>query len=149
MSSIAGRDATPMMSVYSATKGFVWRFAEALSEEVKSEGISVLLLHPYYVKSAMSGFRKTSFQVCAPDEFARYALTYLGRQTNAQPYWPHLLLDAGFYFLPTFVKLKLLMGQMKGVIFRLEKRKRRQQQEEQQKNKLNDSSDTDLLISKN
>ncbi|KAH7826861.1 very-long-chain 3-oxoacyl-CoA reductase [Monocercomonoides exilis] len=128
LSSCTGEFASPMMAVYSGTKAYIRRFGEALSEEVKSSHIDVLVLHPYYVLSKMSGFRKPSLLVCTPTVFATCALRYLGRKVVVQPYFPHLCLDVLFSLVPLGLSLRFQLNRMKTVAVRLMRRKNRERE---------------------
>jgi NAD(P)-dependent dehydrogenase (short-subunit alcohol dehydrogenase family) len=56
--SIAGKRGQPWLSVYSATKGAVVNFTEAMHKELSSEGIKSTALCPGFVDTAMTTFVK-------------------------------------------------------------------------------------------
>lgn len=51
ISSFAGMAPIPYKSLYSASKGFIWYFSQALNEELKGTNINVLSVFPSGVKS--------------------------------------------------------------------------------------------------
>lgn len=110
LSSAVGEFASPYMAVYSGTKAFVARFAEALSEEVRPYNIDVLIMHPYYVSTRMSGYAKPSLLVCSTRRYASQAFPYLGRTLYSQPYIPHKCMDAFMTVLTTLVPLPLVLA---------------------------------------
>lgn len=101
-------------------------FSPFYSLQVQPKGVDVLILHPFYVKSRMSGFRHTSFFVVSPQEYARKALLYLGRVTVAQPIFAHKLLDWAFRLAPSAVGLQLRKQKMEQAATRLRRRKERE-----------------------
>jgi NAD(P)-dependent dehydrogenase (short-subunit alcohol dehydrogenase family) len=58
MASIAGKRGQPWLSVYSATKGAVINFTEAMHKELSGEGIKNTALCPGFVDTAMTEFIK-------------------------------------------------------------------------------------------
>jgi NAD(P)-dependent dehydrogenase (short-subunit alcohol dehydrogenase family) len=58
--SIAGKRGQPWLSVYSATKGAVVNFTEAMHKELSAEGIKSTALCPGFVDTAMTDFVKGS-----------------------------------------------------------------------------------------
>jgi NAD(P)-dependent dehydrogenase (short-subunit alcohol dehydrogenase family) len=56
--SIAGKSGQPWLSVYSATKGAVINFTQAMHKELSSEGIKSTALCPGFVDTALSDFIK-------------------------------------------------------------------------------------------
>ena len=57
--SIAGKRGQPWLSVYSATKGAVVNFTEAMHKELSNEGIKSTALCPGFVDTAMTDFVKS------------------------------------------------------------------------------------------
>jgi uncharacterized protein len=88
-SSISGRQALPLHSVYAASKGFELLFGEALSVELRGSGVDVLVLEP--------GTVETEFQEAAgelshagaqsPEQVVEVALEALGRQASVISSW--------------------------------------------------------------
>jgi hypothetical protein len=68
----------PGMAVYAATKAFVLSFSEAISEELKSKGLKVMVLSPGPTKTEFfdvaSGGRKKLPGSMSPEEVVRRAL---------------------------------------------------------------------------
>ncbi|KDQ13919.1 hypothetical protein BOTBODRAFT_145838 [Botryobasidium botryosum FD-172 SS1] len=98
--SFAGHVPTPMVATYSATKGFLITFSQALGEELKSKGVVVELVNTYFVVSAMSKIRRPSAMVPLPKAYVRSVLSRvgsncgaLGRPFTSTPYWSHALFD--------------------------------------------------------
>jgi short-subunit dehydrogenase len=58
MSSIAGKQGEPWLSVYSATKAGVVGFTQAMNRELKGQGIKSTALCPAFVDTAMTDFIK-------------------------------------------------------------------------------------------
>ena len=86
--SIAGRQTLPLHGVYSATKAFDLLFGEALSIELRGQGIDVLVVEP--------GPTATEFQTVAGEiahygepasNVVRLALESLGRQPSVISGW--------------------------------------------------------------
>lgn len=49
--SVAGYQPIPYIAIYGATKSFVYSYSRALTEEVKSRGITVTCITPYWTKT--------------------------------------------------------------------------------------------------
>ena len=49
--SVAGYQPIPYIAVYGATKAFVYSYARAVREEVKSKGVTITCLTPYWTKT--------------------------------------------------------------------------------------------------
>ena len=49
--SVAGFQPIPYIAVYGATKAFVYSYSRAINEEVKSKGITITCLTPYWTKT--------------------------------------------------------------------------------------------------
>ena len=76
VSSMAGFQSTPFYATYGATKAFVLHFSEALYEELRGSGVTVLALCP--------GFTRTEFQDVAkidPKELPKWALAWMDAPT--------------------------------------------------------------------
>jgi NAD(P)-dependent dehydrogenase (short-subunit alcohol dehydrogenase family) len=71
--SIAGKRGQPWLSVYSATKGAVVNFTEAMHKELSGEGIKSTALCPGFVDTPMTEFVKQSVpaaDMITPDDIA-------------------------------------------------------------------------------
>nr|KAF6324621.1 hydroxysteroid 17-beta dehydrogenase 12 [Myotis myotis] len=63
ISSASGMNPFPLLTIYSATKGFVDFFSQCIHEEYKSKGIFVQSVLPFFVATKMSKIRKPSLTV--------------------------------------------------------------------------------------
>lgn len=135
LSSFVADRVTPMLSVYCGSKAYMKAFSEALSVEYASKGIDVLSVHPYYVISKMSGFKKPSFTVITPNRLAQDSFKYLGRKRAFIVTMSHYLMDTVVGMLPTSYLMNLSMGQMKGVRARQLKKKARSAESSKPKTK--------------
>ena len=70
MSSIAGKQGEPWLSVYSATKAGVVGFTQAMNRELKGQGIKSTALCPAFVDTAMTDFIKDRL---APEDMIQVA----------------------------------------------------------------------------
>jgi len=70
MSSIAGKQGEPWLSVYSATKAGVVGFTQAMNRELKEQGIKSTALCPAFVDTAMTDFMKDRL---APEDMIQVA----------------------------------------------------------------------------
>jgi NAD(P)-dependent dehydrogenase (short-subunit alcohol dehydrogenase family) len=70
MSSIAGKQGEPWLSVYSATKAGVVGFTQAMNRELKGQGIKSTALCPAFVDTAMTDFMKDRL---APEDMIQVA----------------------------------------------------------------------------
>lgn len=68
-----------MLSTYAGTKAFLIGFNRALSYEVASKGVTSLLLNTYFVSTAMSKIRRSSWSVPTPKQYVAQTLAKLGR----------------------------------------------------------------------
>ena len=85
VSSIAAIQPLPHWATYGATKAYLTSFSQAVHEEVRHQGVTVLALMPGFTRSEFqdrsgSGTRRLpGFVWMAPDDVARSALDALGR----------------------------------------------------------------------
>lgn len=79
LGSFAGSIPTPLLATYAGSKAFLIGFNRALSEEVGRKGVTSLLLNTYFVSTAMSKIRKSSWSVPTPAQYVAQVLTHLGR----------------------------------------------------------------------
>jgi NAD(P)-dependent dehydrogenase (short-subunit alcohol dehydrogenase family) len=70
MSSIAGKQGEPWLSVYSATKAGVVGFTQAMNRELKGQGVKSTALCPAFVDTAMTDFMKDRL---APEDMIQVA----------------------------------------------------------------------------
>ncbi|KAG1457406.1 hypothetical protein G6F56_006613 [Rhizopus delemar] len=78
MGSFAGLVPTPYLSVYSAGKSFLSTWSQALGMEVAKDGIVVEHVNTYFVVSAMSKIRKSSFLIPYPKNYVASVLSKVG-----------------------------------------------------------------------
>lgn len=79
LGSFAGSIPTPLLATYAGSKAFLIGFNRALSEEVGRKGVTSLLLNTYFVSTAMSKIRKSSWSVPTPKQYVAQVLAHLGR----------------------------------------------------------------------
>jgi 17beta-estradiol 17-dehydrogenase / very-long-chain 3-oxoacyl-CoA reductase len=109
VSSVSGRRPTPLLGLYSGTKGFVDLFSRfvkydfqfhlflfflfnysSLAAECVSRGVYVQSLCPGYVVSKLSGIRKASLIAPTPEQFVLSALDRVALPFTTG-YWTHEL----------------------------------------------------------
>ncbi|RIA85216.1 hypothetical protein C1645_831105 [Glomus cerebriforme] len=76
--SFSGMIPTPYLSVYSASKAFMSTWSAALGAELKSKGIVVENVNTYFVVSAMSKIRRSSWLIPYPNPYVRSVLSKIG-----------------------------------------------------------------------
>jgi 17beta-estradiol 17-dehydrogenase / very-long-chain 3-oxoacyl-CoA reductase len=131
LSSFAGKNATPLMSLYSASKAFMDSWSTALRGEYAPDGIEVLSLVPMFVQSSMSGFKHTSMTVPSSRAFASKSLAMVGSPVlplSVSPWWAHAIVMYAISFIPEFFKLNVLKGQMVANAKRLKAKKEKEGQ---------------------
>lgn len=90
VSSASGRaHATPMLSVYSATKAFGNQLARSMFYEYKGYGIDCLGITPYYFISGMYRPKKPSMLAPFPDKIVNRSLKLLGHVGESWGHLPH------------------------------------------------------------
>ena len=99
VSSVAGENAVPFISIYSATKAYNDFFSQAVQMEY-ADKIDTLSLKPMYVESNMSKLEK-SCTVASRNQCARAALNCLGLDYETNGYYMHRFLSYLTSFLPT------------------------------------------------
>ena len=93
---------TPMLSCYSATKGFGNQLTRSMHYEYKEHGIDCLSLTPYYFVSNMFKRGRATYLAPFPQAIIDAALPLLGYCDEAYPYWCHWLMGtiAAAYYSP-------------------------------------------------
>jgi short-subunit dehydrogenase len=114
--SVAGRQAVPLFSTYSATKSFDLIFGEALWGELRDHNIDVTVLQPGPVATEFeqaAGEARTDRRLEeAPNRCVRYALEALGRQPSVvSGGWPTWIVANVSRFLPRWL-VTLVAGTM-------------------------------------
>lgn len=87
----SGRHGVPGQAAYSATKGFLNNFSEALYHELKPKGVDVLVTNPGPVKGEASSSiydqSRLPLPVVTGREVATQSLDRLGRGSSTTPNW--------------------------------------------------------------
>ena len=105
LSSVAGTNPMPLISLYSSTKTFVTAVSTCLSFEYASEGITFQSVTPFYVRTPMTRHvadRFTGFsRIFYPDasDFAKSAVATIPFARDTMGYWSHALQ----YYLLSFL----------------------------------------------
>jgi 17beta-estradiol 17-dehydrogenase / very-long-chain 3-oxoacyl-CoA reductase len=76
---------TPLLSCYSATKGFGNQLTRSMHYEYKEHGIDCLSIHPYYFVSNMFKRNKATYLAPFPNALIDAALPLLGYADEAYP----------------------------------------------------------------
>ncbi|XKL66270.1 hypothetical protein PGB90_009690 [Kerria lacca] len=95
----------PLSSNYSATKAFLKNFTLALQDECRSDGITVQLLSPAFLKTNLTRFSDYVYNfnelyVPNAETFASHAINTLTRSEHTTGYWPHEFLYWTAQILP-------------------------------------------------
>jgi len=126
VSSISGRRPTPLLGLYSGTKGFVDLFSRSLAAECLSRGVYVQSLCPGYVVSKLSGIRKASLMAPTPERFVLSALDRIALPFTTG-YWTHELQDFVQSLLPEVLSNKLTMSVLAGIRAKALKKRSKEQ----------------------
>ncbi|OQV25421.1 putative Very-long-chain 3-oxoacyl-CoA reductase [Hypsibius exemplaris] len=90
ISSVNGDIATPKAALYSATKGFVAFFSQALRDEYMGKGIIVQCVLPGTVLTKMAQTAsKENFLCVMPEEYVSPALAQVGLRSYTYGHWKH------------------------------------------------------------
>ncbi|CAF1117031.1 unnamed protein product [Rotaria sordida] len=114
ISSISGRRPTPLLGLYSGTKGFIDLFSRSLAAECISRGVYIQSLCPGYVVSKLSGIRKASLIAPTPEKFVVSALDRITLPFTTG-YWTHEIQEFIQSLLPEFLSNKIAMHVLSGV----------------------------------
>lgn len=101
ISSVYGLNPTPCVSLYSASKAFFSAFSRciAFENENQRENISVLCVHPFWVRSNMVKYKR-SFSVLEPHEMIYSTLWKLSLFNNTYGNWRHSIIGILLRFIP-------------------------------------------------
>lgn len=80
---------SPLLAVYGASKMFVAKLSEDLTEEYRKKGVIVQCILPGYVATKMSKIRKPTLFSPSPTTFVDSALKTIGIESKTVGYWPH------------------------------------------------------------
>ena len=76
IASVAGFQPIPYMAIYGATKAFVISYARAINQELKSKGVSVTCVCPYWTKTAFFDRAKKTNSKISKDVVTKYVVMY-------------------------------------------------------------------------
>lgn len=115
ISSASGMNPFPLLTIYSATKGFVDFFSQCIHEEYKSKGIFVQSVLPFFVATKMSKIRKPSLTVPTSEAYVKSAMKTVGLKTRTNGYPIHSLMGTIVCMLPSSLRLKLSTYRAKSI----------------------------------
>lgn len=95
MSSMAGKDLVPMLTLYGASKAFVSYISRGLKTELLGTGVYTQVINPYYIATDMTKYNKHLntpglFNPSAK-EYVRNAIRTFGMTSDTCGYFPHTL----------------------------------------------------------
>jgi len=129
VSSASAVHATPLLSVYAATKAYVDRLSQGLDSEYKSKGIHVQSVLPYFVATKLSGIRRPNIFTPDPDTYVNAALNTLGVESRTFGYLFHSLQAFVVTSMPDWLNIKIAHKMLGGVrVKALKKIKRKAEQ---------------------
>jgi len=126
LSSFTGCLPQPLMSLYSASKAFMNSWSIALKGELSNDGIEVLSLVPMFVKSNMSKFKYSSWNVPSAIDFAKKTLNSVGNSFNSfelSPWWSHSMIHYFLSLIPEMFRNKFFRGNMEKTKKKLSEKK--------------------------
>jgi len=82
---------TPLMTMYSSTKAFVFKFSEDLALEYAPFGVTVQCVLPGFVATNMSRIKRPTLKAPLPEVFVRGQMKTLGLELYSAGYWVHKL----------------------------------------------------------
>lgn len=116
LSSIVAYQGAPWAANYAATKAYVQTLAEALHEELRSDGIAVLAAAPGPTHTGFGDRARMRLGMAAdPEAIAQPILDALGRQATVLPGLLPKLLAFALVPLPRWVRVRLMGKVMKDV----------------------------------
>lgn len=93
LGSVVSQIPSAYLAVYSGSKAFLKFWSMAIGQELKEKGVLVEHLNTWFVSTAMSKIRNTSWDVPAASSYVSYALRYAGSGSLSwTPYWSHALM---------------------------------------------------------
>lgn len=81
--SFSGQLATPLLATYAGSKAFLIGWSQALGEELRRDGVDVVLLNTFFVVSNMSKLRRATFMAPTPKQYVAAVLSRIGRSGGA------------------------------------------------------------------
>jgi short-subunit dehydrogenase len=116
LSSVVAFQGAPWAANYAATKAYVQTLAEALHEELRSDGIAVLAVAPGPTHSGFADRAGMRLRMAAdPEAIAQPILDALGRQVTVRPGLLSKLLAFSLLPLPRWARVRLMGRVMQGV----------------------------------
>lgn len=110
IASAAGTITSPLLSEYSAAKGFVEKFSRGLNAEYSPRGVFVQCQVPFYVATKLAKRRK-SIDTPTPDEYAKMGLKWIGQNDAVcSPFWLHAVQGYLMCILPQSFVVKMTMN---------------------------------------
>ncbi|XP_026520456.1 very-long-chain 3-oxoacyl-CoA reductase [Notechis scutatus] len=91
ITSMSACKAIPFVTLYSASKCFGDFFSQALSLEYQEKGVLVQTVQPYFVMTKMSKLRRATIYRPTPEQYVKYSLNTLGRETVTCGYPSHAI----------------------------------------------------------
>ncbi|MTV29282.1 SDR family NAD(P)-dependent oxidoreductase, partial [Nitriliruptoraceae bacterium ZYF776] len=83
---------TPYLTVYGATKAYIYSFTKAMAVELRDTCVRVQMFAPSFVSTKMSGIKRTSVGVPSAETYAESALSMIGVETIGAGYLAHALI---------------------------------------------------------
>jgi 17beta-estradiol 17-dehydrogenase / very-long-chain 3-oxoacyl-CoA reductase len=100
VASAAGVSVSPLLSQYSAAKGYVTMFSKALNVELWDHHVHVQCQIPLYVATKLAKIRNSSLMVPTPRAYAYAAVACIGYEAVVSPYWTHAIQLYLMTFIP-------------------------------------------------
>ncbi|KAK4028992.1 hypothetical protein OUZ56_022009 [Daphnia magna] len=128
---------TPLMTMYSSTKAYVYKFSEDLALEYAPLGIKIQCVLPGFVVSKMSRYKKPAFRIPLPRDFVRGHMRSLGLEFASAGFWVHKIL-LGYYTKLNMISpstvVNVTFANLNGTRQRALKRIQLQQEQQKQEN---------------
>jgi len=99
LGSLSGAVATPLATLYGASKAFVNKFSDDLEYELRGSGVIVQTVVPAYVMTNMVKANtrvQSSFYVPNADQYVTANLRTLGLESSTSSFWAHKI-EIAFY----------------------------------------------------
>lgn len=128
--SLASEIPNPLYSVYAASKAYVAKFSQCLTQEYASKGVTVQCITPGYVVSNMSKIRRATFMAPTPEVFVASALKRLGIESFTTGYFSHDLMKGFLNLLPSMVSEKIVWDQLQVVRAKALKKKNKENKDQ-------------------
>ncbi|KAH0620778.1 hypothetical protein JD844_021539 [Phrynosoma platyrhinos] len=109
ISSLAGLQPTPFLTIYSATKAFVNFFSQGINMEYKKRGVIIQSVLPYFVVTKLSKIRRPSTFKPTPEWYVKYALNTVGLESQTSGCPAHDLMAWFSKIVPTWYSKKVMV----------------------------------------